>query len=58
MNTLLMILLGVFAGVALMVVIGERVAKPMDPEQVNKLSRWIMPLIGLIILLQAFFYFF
>lgn len=58
MSTLFMILLGVFAGVALMVVIGERIAKPMDPEQVNKLSRWIMPLIGVIILLQAFLYFF
>ena len=58
MNTLFMILLGVFAGVALMVVIGERMSKPMDEEQAHKLSRWIIPLMGVIILLQAIRYFF
>lgn len=58
MNTLFMILLGIFAGVALMVVIGERMSKPMDEEQVHKLSRWIIPLMGVIILLQAIRYFF
>ena len=57
MNTLFMILLGIFAGVALMVVLGERLAKPMEPEKVSKLSRWIIPLMGVIILLQAFNYF-
>ena len=51
MNTLVVILLCVFAGVALMVVLGERFAKPLEPEQMQKLSRWIMPLVGLSLLL-------
>lgn len=37
--TLLIILGLVFAGVALMVVFGERFGKPMEPEQQQKLSR-------------------
>lgn len=52
MNTLIVILLCVFAGVALMVVLGERFAKPMEPEQMQRLSRWIMPLVALAIVLS------
>lgn len=58
MNTLIMILLFIFAGVALMVVLGERFAKPMEPEQMRRLSRWIMPLVALVIILQMVNYFF
>ncbi len=57
MNNLMLILLCVFAGVALMVLLGERFAKPADPEQMQKISRWIMPLVGLSLVLSAINYF-
>jgi uncharacterized membrane protein YfcA len=41
----------IFAGVALMVVLGERYAQPMEPEKLRKLQRWIMPLVGVMLLL-------
>jgi len=37
--TLLMILLGVFLGIALMVILGERFAKPMKQAQLSTLSK-------------------
>jgi cadmium resistance protein CadD (predicted permease) len=50
--TNLMIILGLlFAGVVLMVVLGERFAKPADDQKVAQLSRWLMPLVGLSIVL-------
>ncbi|MEP5763231.1 MAG: hypothetical protein ABJ308_01490 [Halieaceae bacterium] len=58
MNTLFMLLLFIFAGVALMVVLGERFAKPMEPEKMQRLSRWILPLVGLAIVIQMFRYWF
>lgn len=58
MNTLFFLLLFIFVGVALMVVLGERFAKPMDPEQVQKLSRWIMPLVALSLIISMLSYFF
>ncbi len=58
MNTLFLLLLFIFGGVALMAVLVERFAKPMEPEQVSKLSRWIIPLAALAIVLQMLFYFF
>jgi cadmium resistance protein CadD (predicted permease) len=57
MNNLMLILLLVFAGVALMVVLGERFAKPADPEQMQKISRWIMPLVGLALMLSMLKYY-
>ena len=57
MNNLMLILLFVFAGVALMVVLGERFAKPADPEQMQKISRWIMPLVGLTLVLSLLKYY-
>ena len=47
MDTLLLILLLVFGGVALMVLLGERFAKPADPARMRQLQRWLMPLVGL-----------
>jgi len=38
--TLLIILGLVFAGVALMVVFGEKHGKPMEPEEQAKYSKW------------------
>ena len=56
MNTLFMLLLFIFGGVALMVVLGERFAKPMEPEQMQKLSRWIIPLLAIALVIQMIRY--
>jgi hypothetical protein len=56
MNTLLLLLLFIFGGVALMVVLGERFAKPLEPEKMQRISRWILPLVGVAIVLQMFRY--
>ncbi len=56
MDTLLLILLFIFGGVALMVVLGERFAKPMEPEKLQRITRWILPLVGLSIVVQMFRY--
>ncbi|MBA6412921.1 hypothetical protein H2508_07335 [Parahaliea sp. F7430] len=53
MNNLFLLLLLVFAGVALMVVLGGRFAKPANPEQMARLRRWIIPLVGIMLLLSA-----
>jgi len=52
MGNLLLLLLLIFGGVALMVVIGERFAKPADPERMNQLRRWLIPLVGLMLVLS------
>lgn len=52
MNNLLLILVLVFAGVALMVVLGERFAKPVDPARMQQIRRWLLPLVGLMLLLS------
>ena len=56
MNNLLLILLFIFAGVALMVVAG-RFAKPVDPERTRQLQRWILPLVGLSLVLSLIKYY-
>ena len=53
MPTLLLLLLCIFAGVALMVVFGERFAKPLAAEQQSRLSRWLMLLVGVTLVLSA-----
>ena len=52
MDNLLLLLLLIFGGVALMVVLGERFAKPTDPERLNQLRRWLIPLVGLMLVLS------
>lgn len=52
MNNLILLLLLIFVGVALLVVVGERVLKPMEPEKLARLSRWIYPLVGVMLLLS------
>jgi len=47
--TLMMILLAVFAGIALMVILGERFGKPMDDEEQAKYSK-IIPILVFILL--------
>ena len=53
MNSLFLILLCIFVGVALMVVLGERFAQPADPERMRQLRRWLIPLVGLSLVLSA-----
>jgi len=52
MNTLLLLLLLIFAGVALMVALGERFAQPADPQRLRQLQRWLLPLVGLMLVLS------
>lgn len=47
--TLLIILLVVFGCVALMVILGERFGKPMEPEQQSKYSKIVAILCGVLI---------
>ena len=56
MNTLFILLLFIFGGVALMVILGERFAKPMEPEQMQRISRWILPLVAVAIIIQMLRY--
>ena len=56
MNTLLLLLLFIFGGVALMVVLGEKFSKPMEPEKLRQITRWILPLVGLSILIRMIQY--
>ena len=51
MNTLIILLLIIFGGVALMVVLGERFASPADEEKTARLARWIYPLVGVALVL-------
>jgi uncharacterized membrane protein YfcA len=51
-----MLLLFIFGGVALMVLLGERFAKPMEPEKLRKVTRWILPLMGIAIFLSLLRY--
>lgn len=57
MTNLLMILLLIFGGVALMAILGERFAKPADEQQMAKLQRWLIPLVGFMLVLSALRYF-
>jgi hypothetical protein len=52
LNDLVLVLLAIFAGVALMVVLGERFAAPADPRRMQQLRRWLIPLVGLMLLLS------
>ena len=52
MDTLILLLLFIFGGVALMVVLGERFAKPADPGRMRQLQRWLIPLVGLMLVLS------
>ena len=57
MSNLLILLALIFGGVALMVILGERFARPADPAQAARLSRWLWPLVGLMLLLSLLDYY-
>jgi hypothetical protein len=52
MSNVLLILLFIFGGVALMVVLGERFARPADPRRMRQMRRWLIPLVGVMLLLS------
>ena len=54
---LLLVLLGIFAGVALMVTVSGRFAPPEDPRRLQQIQRWLLPLVGLILVLSLFRYY-
>jgi hypothetical protein len=56
-SNLLLLLLGLFASLALLVVLLERFASPVDPARMQRLQRWFMPLVGLMLLLSLIKYY-
>ncbi len=52
--TLLIILAAVFGGVALMVVLGEKYGKPMEPEEQAKYSKWLRILVFALLFIALF----
>ena len=57
MNNLILLLLAIFGGLALISFVLERIARPMEPEKVQRLSRWIYPLVGLSLVLAILRYY-
>jgi len=53
---LLIILVVLFGALALAVWALEGRAKPLSPEKANKLSRWVMILVGISLVLSMFRY--
>ena len=52
MTKLILVLLAVFAGVALMVTVLQRFASPASPQRMQRLQRWLLPLVGLMLVLS------
>jgi hypothetical protein len=57
MSNLFLILLLIFGGVALMVVLGGKFAKPADAAQLHRLQRWLLPLVGIMLVLSLMKYY-
>ena len=57
MTNLISLLFFIFVGVFLMVFFVERFAGDTDPEKAARLSRWIMPLVGLMLILSTLKFF-
>jgi len=57
MSNLLLLLLLIFAAVALMVIIGQRFAAPADSQRMDQLRRWLIPLVGLSLVLSLLKYY-
>ncbi len=54
--TLLWLLLGIFGGLAAIVLITERFAKPMSQEQMSRLSPWLIGLVFALLITQLIYY--
>ena len=57
MPNLLLLLLLIFAGVALMVFLGQRFAAPADSQRMDQLRRWLIPPVGLSLVLSLLKYY-
>lgn len=51
MNLLVLLAL-VFAGVALMAVVSQRFSGSADPARMQQLQRWLLPLVGVMMVLS------
>lgn len=58
MENLFKLLLILFAAVAAMVFVLERFGKAMEADQQAKLSRWVLPLIAILLIAQLFRHYF
>ncbi len=56
MNLLVLLLL-IFAGVALMALVSKRFAAPPDSRRMQQLQRWLLPLVGLMMVLSLLKYY-
>lgn len=56
MPNIILILLLLFATLFIMVTLVERFGKKQSEEEVSRLSRWILPLVGLLLILQLIAY--
>lgn len=50
----LTILGGLFIVLIILVPLIERIAKPMKDEEVSRISRWVLPLVALLLVVQLF----
>jgi cadmium resistance protein CadD (predicted permease) len=57
MLNLLLILVLLFAVLAILLPLLEKRGKEMSPEQMQRMSRWLIPLIAIALVLQAIRYF-
>jgi hypothetical protein len=56
-QNLLILLVCIFAGVALLVVVTGRFGAATDAKTTSRVQRWIYPLVGLLLVLSALDYF-
>ncbi|GAB2189739.1 hypothetical protein MAH1_13470 [Sessilibacter sp. MAH1] len=55
----LLLILGIlFIALFILIPVLERYGKSYSPEEVSKISRWAMPLVALLIIVQILLYFF
>ena len=54
---LLFVLLLLFAALGLLVMLGERYARPPSPDQLARLRRWLLPLVGAMLVLSLVDYY-
>ena len=57
MTNLFLLLLAIFGGIAVLSLVLQWFASPMEPDKVNRISRWIYPLVGLALVLATARYF-
>jgi hypothetical protein len=56
MNLLILLLL-IFAGVAIIAVVSKRFSAPADSQRMQQLQRWLMPLVGVMLVLSLLNYY-